>query len=633
MITKNINGSDLSDAFINEIHSDSPRTVARLLKNGTLIDCDVVQVIIEKGSCGAETFQIGDIIGTTLKATLKNLTVPLKGEEVECQIGAWTGSDYEYLTICKAKISEAKSTRYQTEIVGYSSVVSDTLSVFDITNLPTEPTIADVADLLETQLDRTITFDDSIDTAQVITESLAGLVAYQALQVLAITSGGYVINDNENNILVKQYGGTSVLIVSSGAILIDSNGNQIITQGYGQTTEVPVDTGMMVNLPVIEETRFEITGVSCTIQEGYEDSEGQEVPPIEYYTGVVNYAMTSKFVTEDIFNANIASIKGYSYFPATVGLTLGDPRIEGGDTLCVTDVDGSQYVVPCHRITHKYTGGFTSTIKSVDATDIANDVGTMPPLSAQIAIVTKDVVRAQYMADTAEQYAQSAEASANQAQASAESAGISATNALNQLGVVENVVGVLEMLATHGEYALTEDTAVQDGKWYFERSGSGTTEDPYTYAVANLEVGSDPTGYYELTSIDEAVTNYVSSHLALTDDGLSLQQNDSDYRILINSTGLSIIGLDGAVVAQYSTETTIGDQNGFHVQLSGTELGFYQAEQRVAYISNNQLYITQSVVLQQMDLGVPVTEGGLGQWTWIVREINGANNLTLKWMG
>ena len=227
---------------------------------------------------------------------------------------------------------------------------------------------------------------------------------------------------------------------------------------------------------------------------------------------------------------------------------------------------------------------------------------------------------------------------AESAQTSAEVARTSANNALNQLSVVESVVGVLDLLSKHGTYSEITDTeaVAENGKWYFTRSGSGTTADPYTYAVANVSIGDSVTGYYELTDIDQAITNYVSSHLALTDDGLSLQQDGSDYRILISTNGLTIIGANGATVASYGTDTIIGNQTGFHVKIDGTELGFYQGTQRVAYINNNQLYITQSVVLQQMDLGTPVASGGLGQWSWKVHP-NGQNpqrnNLNLKWIG
>lgn len=81
----------------------------------------------------------------------------------------------------------------------------------------------------------------------------------------------------------------------------------------------------------------------------------------------------------------------------------------------------------------------------------------------------------------------------------------------------------------------------------------------------------------------------------------------------------------------------VGASNDFYIMLTPTELGFYQRTKKVAYISNNQLYITQSVVLQQMDLGT-IYDGvtGFGQWSWKVHK-NGQspsrNNLNLKWIG
>ena len=48
-------------------------------------------------------------------------------------------------------------------------------------------------------------------------------------------------------------------------------------------------------------------------------------------------------------------------------------------------------------------------------------------------------------------------------------------------------------------YTLTEDEALADGKTYYARTGSGTTQSPYVYtAVAEPDV-SDIAGYYEIT--------------------------------------------------------------------------------------------------------------------------------------
>lgn len=237
-------------------------------------------------------------------------------------------------------------------------------------------------------------------------------------------------------------------------------------------------------------------------------------------------------------------------------------------------------------------------------------------------------------ADNAQSSADTAQASADAAALQASTAGIYANSALSQIGIIQDVVGVLDLLSTNANYQLTTDTEVQPGKWYFTRSG---TSPDYVYTVVTNPVDADLGTYYEITSIDQAVESYVTSRLAVTSDGLWIQDPGMATKILLSSTdGVVLYGPNGSIIGKYGSTAQIGDAASFHIEMDGTELGFYQADRKVAYISNQQLYITQSVVLQQMDLGTPVNDGGLGQWSWKVHP-NGAtpsrNNLNLKWIG
>lgn len=237
-------------------------------------------------------------------------------------------------------------------------------------------------------------------------------------------------------------------------------------------------------------------------------------------------------------------------------------------------------------------------------------------------------------ATAASNAAGAAQASADAAALQASTAGIYANSALDQIGIIQDVVGVLDLLSTNANYQLTGDTEVQPGKWYFTRSG---TSPDYVYTVVTNPVDADLGTYYEITSIDQAVESYVTSRLAVTSDGLWIQDPGMATKILLSSTdGVVLYGPNGSIIGKYGSTAQIGDAASFHIEMDGTELGFYQADRKVAYISNQQLYITQSVVLQQMDLGTKVVDGGLGQWSWKVHP-NGAtpsrNNLNLKWIG
>lgn len=253
-------------------------------------------------------------------------------------------------------------------------------------------------------------------------------------------------------------------------------------------------------------------------------------------------------------------------------------------------------------------------------------------LAAQNAVT--EAGNATTAANNAAIAAGNAQTSADAAALQASTANVYANSALDQLNIVQDVVGVLDLLSTNANYQITTDEEIVPGKWYFTRSG---TSPDYVYTVVTTPDVADIGTYYEMVSIDESVQNYLVSKLAVTADGLYIQDPAIQTKILLSATdGVVLYGPDGTIIGKYGSTAQIGDAAGFHIEMDGTELGFYQASRKVAYISNNQLYITQSVVLQQMDLGTMVNDGGLGQWSWKVHanaETPPRNNLNLKWIG
>lgn len=161
---------------------------------------------------------------------------------------------------------------------------------------------------------------------------------------------------------------------------------------------------------------------------------------------------------------------------------------------------------------------------------------------------------AQASADQALIDADTAQQSADNAQRDATAANKAANGALDQLSVVEDVVGVLNWVSTHGTYAATTDTEVVPGKYYFTRSGSAPN---YTYSVVVNPTGNPHNkGYYELTGTDEAVANYVSSHLALTNAGLWVINDNNSYKILLASDGMKVYDAQGILVATFGESIT-----------------------------------------------------------------------------
>ena len=213
-------------------------------------------------------------------------------------------------------------------------------------------------------------------------------------------------------------------------------------------------------------------------------------------------------------------------------------------------------------------------VKAEEATEDAeraHEAADAAQTSADTAATA--AANAQDSANAAQESADAAAETAGQALNSAVTANTAANNALTQLSVVEDVVGVLSWISEHGTYIQTSDTAVEVGKFYFFRSGAGTTADPYVYSLIPSPSG-DPSaqGWYEIDSIDEAVSNYVSSHLALTDAGLWVTKDNNGYKILLANDGMKVYDPLGELVATF----------GQNVSFSGN---------RTQYIGNENAYI------------------------------------------
>jgi len=185
-----------------------------------------------------------------------------------------------------------------------------------------------------------------------------------------------------------------------------------------------------------------------------------------------------------------------------------------------------------------------------DAADEAKEDARIAHDAADEAVAQAD--RAEKAADDAvedagiaRQAADEAKEDAADAKNAATRANTSANDALGQLSVVEKVVDTLNWVTEHGRYDLTTDTSVDPSKTYFVLKDG-------VYTPVAEPVDEDLASYYELT-IDEAVTNYVATHLAVTDAGLWVTLDNHGYKVLIANDGVYIYDYAGHIV------TTLGE--------------------------------------------------------------------------
>ena len=197
-------------------------------------------------------------------------------------------------------------------------------------------------------------------------------------------------------------------------------------------------------------------------------------------------------------------------------------------------------------------------------------------------------------ASAAEGSAQTAATEASEAKTQATAATSYANGALTSLSTVQDVIGVLDWAQKNAQYTLTGDTDIVPGKTYWIRSGSGTEADPYTYTPVVNPVKTSLSSYYEISSVDEAMADYINTHLALTDEGLWVLSDTNGWRLLVAGDGVSIIDSQGKTVAQYRSTITLGANDGNQMRLTPDAIAFVIAGQTIAYIAQDKLMTTNA---------------------------------------
>lgn len=380
MITKNSNGNPLTASYGDYIKEDARALEATLYVNGNVLTGELDEFKIVKGSCGTLTdFTVGNIVSSQFTATIEDLEDAVKGETIEVRIGLELPDEsYEWVTLGFFIINDVRTMEDVSVITGHGVLTSASGSAF---TEPATKTLANIATNIGTGLGCTVTLDASIDDTLEVDGAMNGITVYQALQILTTLVGGYAVETNDGNVKICVYDDTPTLTVSTD----------------------------ITETPRVEADDFAITGVKCRVSEASSSSSGS-IPAVEYSQGTVNLDMTSRYMTQDLFDDMYPNIIGYTYRPASVVMLLGDPRLEGNDVIQLEHYDEDTettvtYIVPCHKLTHYYDGGLFSVIQAVKATDIDTDIGTMSPFQTAISQINSEVISAKYDAKNAVQIA------------------------------------------------------------------------------------------------------------------------------------------------------------------------------------------------------------------------------------
>lgn len=123
---------------------------------------------------------------------------------------------------------------------------------------------------------------------------------------------------------------------------------------------------------------------------------------------------------------------------------------------------------------------------------------------------------------------------------------------------------------------------------------------------------------------------------AINSRGIQIHPEDtsSNNSIELDGNGLKILDSNNIPIAKYAANgVQIGIDKSFNLRIDAEELGFYDRDVKVAYLNNKTLYITQSVVVDEMKVGIKEIspESKREEWSW--KYDSSDRSLYLKWIG
>jgi hypothetical protein len=177
------------------------------------------------------------------------------------------------------------------------------------------------------------------------------------------------------------------------------------------------------------------------------------------------------------------------------------------------------------------------------------------------------------------------------------------------------------------EVTESTDTAMVDGRPYYTIDSETGVASP---------ISPSELGWWEM---DDAVTQYLAAHLAMTGNGLNVMVDGQSGYIHLGTLdgereyGTYVVGADSVPIAHFGEHTRIGRDDGMHIditsdtQTSGGRLfsiadGSSDPVMYVQVVNGESLvYMTNAVVVRDLRFG---------NWMWYERA-NG--NMSVKWTG
>lgn len=321
----------------------------------TFTKTEVAKIEFESGIQPGDSFTLGTVVSKSIKMTLLT-NIPITEEMViDIRLALWVERkvdgvilhEWEWLPMGRYFIDELEgSGTGVVSMTAYDSIIKTETS-FDL-SITTSTTLRDAASWITTKTG--LAFADTIPAYSI--KALEGV--YSIREVLGLIAG----------------------LMGGSMVVTRDNQYKVIKP---QSTGVAIDGNQYFKF-VPELTEYAIGKITCDLDKEKSISAGV------LELGTKEMQMVNPWMTESILKNILKSFEGFSF----AGYTLtgqGNPAMDAGDCLQVTDTKGIKHDIPVLWLKLKFSGGLTMELSAKGQTAVKNEFNAKGEASKELSRV------------------------------------------------------------------------------------------------------------------------------------------------------------------------------------------------------------------------------------------------------
>lgn len=607
---------NVTQNYLNEVSRHTRDKVTRVYFNDSetpVQDSDLSRVQIKELGQSSEALTLGDLCTNeaTVKFIMPSVVIPLEGGKFRVEQGIKVGNEYNFIpmgTFYTSQIEEIEGTR-QFTITGYDRSKRLEKEYVPTITLPTtvEAVVRDIC----TQCN--IVLDESFAFPEIAIETMYDGNCKETLKYMAGLMGKNAKINRDDKLTFYWYKPITSTEDETTAILNKAILNKMILNNSGSTS-----TG---------DLSYQITQ-AMQYMSGFKKTTAEDITIGSLTSGSEENTLVSgvgrgikflnPYMTQEILDGIYEKIGGFTYTPSTTKFN-GNPAIEIGDVIQVQDRQGVYHniIVSGHDIV---LTGMVATITSKGSTE-ADIVMKQSPTE----------IKLNKMYNTLQQSFKNSTELITGARG-------------GHFVITKDENGYPTGFMIMDTPTLTDNTKL----WIFNKNGLGFSEDGgktlKNFALdlfGNLNANIITTGvlqgnYFELNLSTGTLIlgkrgsdgNFEEEWIRADQSGLYMSfpsnsnfASKSDLEDLDNKYAEA--NSDLRANFEFNNEGISIGRGDFKVNISETELYFSQFGEKIAYLSNNKLFITKVQVTESMAIGKDEEI----VYEWIVRK---NKHLTLR---